>query len=83
MNDCDCFLGFLTGTHLSKSDVCEIVNRGLNVYNQTCYYRQSKPLTIKQYIDGRRGYLSRFTYCPYCGEKINWGNIIKQIIKER
>lgn len=34
--------------------------------------------TLKEYADFRRSTdLSRFRYCPYCGEKINWKEIAR------
>lgn len=29
----------------------------------------------KDYIDGRKGLITKFQYCPYCGEEINWKSI--------
>lgn len=36
---------------------------------------------IRKYciVDGRGGYCRKFTYCPDCGEKINWDLIKKEI----
>lgn len=34
--------------------------------------------TLKEYADFRRSTgLTRFRYCPYCGEKINWKEIAR------
>lgn len=34
--------------------------------------------TLCEYADFRRATdLSRFSYCPYCGEKINWKEIAR------
>lgn len=39
--------------------------------------------TMKQYLDGRYSTnLSKFKYCPWCGEKIDWGKIRKEILEE-
>jgi len=35
-------------------------------------FKIKEPLTIKQILDNRRGYLQRFNYCPDCGKKIDW-----------
>ena len=35
-----------------------------------------EPNTAKQIVDGRKGYLSRFSYCPYCGNKIDWKTVL-------
>lgn len=37
---------------------------------------KGEPLTPKQIVDNRRGYLSRFIFCPYCGNKINWKKVL-------
>lgn len=31
------------------------------------------------FLDGRKGYMSMFKFCPYCGDKINWREIKKAI----
>jgi len=31
------------------------------------------------FLDGRRGYMTMFKHCPYCGYKINWKEIKKSI----
>ena len=33
----------------------------------------------KDFLDRRRGYMTMFNNCPYCGEKINWREIKKAI----
>lgn len=37
---------------------------------------KGKPLTPREIADARRGYLLRFNYCPKCGEKLNWKQLI-------
>ena len=32
-------------------------------------------LTSKQLLDGRRGWIIKYTYCPECKQKINWKEI--------
>ena len=32
-------------------------------------------LTSKQLLDGRRGWIIKYTHCPECREKINWKEI--------
>lgn len=44
-----------------------------NKYNDL---RQREAYTLKDYCDGRKSTdLTRFEYCPICGEKIDWGKI--------
>jgi len=33
----------------------------------------------KDYIDKRRGLAKLFNYCPYCGIKINWTELRKEL----
>lgn len=40
------------------------------------YNANRKP---KEFLDRRRGYMTMFNHCPYCGEKINWREIKKTI----
>ena len=37
---------------------------------------KGEPLTAKQLIDGRKGYVHRFNFCPYCGNKIDWKTVL-------
>lgn len=34
-----------------------------------------------EWIDRRKGYITPYVYCPYCGEKLNW-NKLKRRVKE-
>ncbi len=40
------------------------------------YRSDRKPI---EFLDRRRGYMTMFNNCPYCGEKINWGEIKKAL----
>ena len=33
----------------------------------------------KHYLDGRYNLSTMFSYCPYCGEKINWKKIKQEV----
>ncbi len=46
-----------------------------------------KPKDAKNYrpldfLDRRKGYMRLFSFCPYCGEKINWKEIKRGIKNE-
>lgn len=77
-NDCDCLLGFISDDKIFKSNLDYELERTSNI--QSNFYDMGllkrKPLQPKEILDNRRGYISRFTFCPYCGEKINWKKII-------
>jgi hypothetical protein len=87
---CDCFIGYLCGEQVHKYNLIERLTEqyeqqqrmldtfGKEFYEQL-YPNKSKILTPKELSDNRRGYLSRFKYCPYCGEIINWKELLKNI----
>jgi hypothetical protein len=81
--DCDCLLGFISGDKIYRSNLDFELERTTTVQSQ--FYDmgllKGKPLKAKDILDNRRGYISRFTYCPYCGEKFNWKNIINNYIE--
>lgn len=82
INDCDCLLGFLSDDKIFKSNLDWELERTVNV--QSNFYDmgllKGKPLQPKEILDNRRGHISRFTFCPHCGEKINWKNITNRYI---
>lgn len=77
-NYCDCFIGFLDGEQVRKSDIKRQVDDIVEIQPELKKYGMLKgePQTAKQIIDGRKGYLNRFSYCPYCGKKINWKTVL-------
>lgn len=77
-NNCDCFIGFINGSHATKSSIAkELVNASNLMYLfKENNFIKGNVLTPKQIADNRRGYLFRFAYCPYCGEKINWKQLL-------
>lgn len=80
--ECDCLLGFMSDDKIYRSNLDFELERTTRVQSQ--FYDMGlsnyKPLKAKEILDNRRGIFSRFTYCPYCGEKFNWKNIIKTYI---
>lgn len=77
-NSCDCFIGFLSGEEVRKSKLKRMVNDIVKLQPELKKYGllKGEPLTAKQLVDGRKGYLSRFSYCPYCGNKIDWKTVL-------
>lgn len=75
---CDCFIGELSGDKVTKSTLENEVGEIVRMQPQFQKYGllKGEPQTKKQIVDGRSGYLHRFIYCPYCGEKISWKKII-------
>lgn len=79
--ECDCLLGKLSGDETRKSNIKKMVDT--IAYMQRIFsgqgILQGLPLTAKQLVDRRRGYLNRNRYCPICGEQIDWDNILEKI----
>ena len=82
ISSCDCLIGFLSGERVSKSDIDYEVKRISDIQPKFKEYGllNGEPLSPKQIVDNRRGYLSRFAYCPYCGEKINWKQVLSNCL---
>jgi hypothetical protein len=38
-------------------------------------------LTPREIADARRGFLHRYTFCPYCGIELNWKQLIDEATK--
>jgi hypothetical protein len=81
-NCCDCFIGFLSGEDVRKSELKRMVDDIVKLQPRLKKYGllSGEPNTAKQIVDGRKGYLSRFSYCPYCGEKINWKQVLSNCL---
>jgi hypothetical protein len=81
--NCDCFIGFLSGEEVEKSNIKRQVDDVVKLQPEFKKYGilNGEPQTANQIVDGRKGYLRRFSYCPYCGQKIDWKNIIDGIVK--
>jgi translation initiation factor 2 beta subunit (eIF-2beta)/eIF-5 len=82
ISSCDCLVGFLSGEKVSKSDIDYEVKRISDIQPKFKEYGllNGEPLSPKQIVDNRRGYLSRFVYCPYCGEKVNWKQVLSNCL---
>jgi hypothetical protein len=82
ISSCDCLVGFISGEKVNKSTIDYEVT---SIFNMMPKYQKygmlkGKPLTKKEIVDNRRGYLSRFVYCPYCGEKVNWKQVLSNCL---
>lgn len=78
--ECDCYIGELCSEKTYLSTLRYEVNRVVESQTTFRKYRMllKEPASAYKIIDGRQGYLSRFQYCPYCGTKINWKEILKE-----
>jgi len=75
---CDCFVGFLSGEQVNKSTIDDEVQSIVNIQPTFKKYGllNGEPQSKSQIVDGRKGYLDRFNYCPNCGEKVNWKQVL-------
>ncbi len=82
ISSCDCLVGFLSGEQVSKSTIDYEVKRISDIQPKFKEYGLliGEPLRPKQIVDNRRGYLSRFAYCPYCGEKVDWKQVLSNCL---
>ena len=82
ISSCDCLVGFLSGEKVNKSTIDYEVERIVNIQPTFKKYGllNGEPQTKSQIVDGRKGYLSRFVYCPYCGEKVNWKQVLSNCL---
>ncbi|HUU53242.1 MAG TPA: hypothetical protein VMW44_01210 [Candidatus Bathyarchaeia archaeon] len=80
---CDHTIGFLQ-EFVNQSKIKKVIENECYSWNRhgktmaeltgdTKEYKSDiKPV---DFLDRRRGYMTIFNYCPYCGEKINWKDI--------
>ena len=82
ISSCNCFVGFVCGEKVNKSTIEFEVKSISKMQPEYKKYGMLKgePQTPKQIVDNRRGYLSRFVYCPYCGTKINWKQVLSNCL---
>jgi len=81
---CDHTVGYLHNfvTESALKEVLMSESRGWNRYAETMnsfgekHKTDNKP---KDFLDRRRGFMTLFNNCPYCGEKINWKAIKSEI----
>jgi hypothetical protein len=82
MSKCDCSIGtYDRGDLLHKSTYLEIL-RDISKLQRNLYkmgLRISVPLSAQQIADNRRGYITRYNYCPKCGAKHDWKQLVKEI----
>ena len=82
MTDCDCIIGtYERGDLLHKSSYAEILRDISKVQHNLRHMGMflHEPLTARGLADARRGYIRRYNYCPYCGAKHAWKQLIKEI----
>ena len=85
---CDHTVGYLHNwvTQSELKDRLESEAYGWNSHSSTLnsFARGNKKAlredyTAREFLDRRKGHMTVFNYCPYCGEKIDWKEIKKAI----
>jgi len=81
MKSCNHLLGSLCNEDVYFDDIFDKVKELIESQKIFAKYSfmNGNPDSPKQIVDGRKGYLSRFNYCPHCGEKIDWKGILTEI----
>jgi hypothetical protein len=81
---CDCTIGRLCYDDITKSTIEFEVKSTIEkqVSLDKFGLLKGKPATKKEILDGRKGYISRFNFCPYCGTKVNWKQIISDCLAD-
>lgn len=79
--DCDCYIGELCGDDVRLSTILSEINSVINTQKnfKSMNLLNGDVKTKSQIVDNRRGFLSRFNFCPFCGIKIDWKQILKDL----
>ena len=87
MSEHECIIGLLNDYDNTKlvtvNELLEEIKDQYEVYDYKCslYIKYNlgeikPPYTLKDYADKRKSTnLTRFEFCPYCGQKIDWKQI--------
>lgn len=78
MSTCDHLLGELCGDKVTASILSIMLDDIIAHQKRMAEYKllRGEIQTKNNLLDGRKGYLSRFNFCPHCGTKLNWKSII-------
>lgn len=66
---CDCLIGEFNNEKLYLSDYVDILEEA----------SRFSGINFHEYLDGRKGYTTKFYYCPWCGKEIDWKKIKKDL----
>lgn len=87
MKQCDHIVGDLNG-FVTQSEVVEKIKsecKSWNYYSKNMisyggdskrYKTDHKPI---DFVDRIKSHMTHFNYCPYCGEKIDWESIKREL----
>ena len=73
--------GFILASVIGSAivDVVEILHGYILSNPQVAYWQHLKAQPLKGWLDRE---LTTFDYCPFCGEKIDWEEIIRNTANE-
>lgn len=64
----ECVYGIMDSTELTETSL-STVGRPIIGYQFGYFAQYGK---VKDLIDRRKGYITGYYYCPYCGKKLDW-----------
>jgi len=85
---CDHTIGYLDDELVQQSEVADKLKNEAAAYNRHSDNMRSAGLDYKKYknnyrpkdfLDRRKGLMTMFNNCPYCGKEINWRDIKESI----
>jgi hypothetical protein len=73
-SNCDCHIGRLCDEYIYISNMNKQIDDIIKTQQNLKQFNllNGEVITSKEILDSRKGYLHKFNYCPYCGEKIDW-----------
>lgn len=79
--DCDCYIGDIVDDKIYISTIKYEVERVIKAHPIFKRYGMmvGECANVMDMIYGNRSCLNRFIFCPYCGVKINWKQILKDL----
>ena len=87
-SDCDCWIAILIDYDQDEENNLYISSYKQKLIEKASQSRrfniiginpQQEVFKSKDYIDGRKGLATLFTYCPLCGKKIDWRKLRKAL----
>lgn len=79
---CNCEIGYTGEMSLFLDNYEQVITEEVKVANSMLKMGLSslkKPISEKEFIDGRRGFVGRYNFCHWCGKKIDWKDINKKV----
>ncbi|NCB46916.1 hypothetical protein EOM81_07855 [bacterium] len=75
---CECAIGYLERTNkpflITKKNYFDEIREFIDDDDL-----READLTVYICLDGRKGYIKQFKYCPYCGKQISWEKIKRDV----